>query len=76
VGPVAAGKTHLLTDPATIAPTLTRERMIADAEEMAAWVRRELGKDKIFVSLSWAIAGAASLAFSSRSVAPNGCTPI
>src|SRR5439155_304398 len=31
----AAGKTHLLTDPATIAPTLTRERMIADAEESA-----------------------------------------
>jgi pimeloyl-ACP methyl ester carboxylesterase len=45
----AAGKTHLLTDPAAIAPTLTRERMIADAEEMAAWVRREFGKDKIFV---------------------------
>src|SRR5208283_2658400 len=45
----AAGKTYLLTDPATIAPTLTRERMIADTEEMAAWVRRELGKDKIFV---------------------------
>src|SRR6266481_4299370 len=45
----AAGKTHLLTDPATIAPTLTRERMIADTEEMAAWVRREFGKDKIFV---------------------------
>jgi pimeloyl-ACP methyl ester carboxylesterase len=52
----AAGKTHLLTDPAAIAPTLTRERMIADAEEMAAWVRREFGKDKIFVlvlSHSW-----------------------
>jgi proline iminopeptidase len=45
----AAGKTHLLTDAATIAPTLTRERMIADAEEMVAWVRRELRKDKIFV---------------------------
>jgi proline iminopeptidase len=45
----AAGKTHLLTDPATIAPTLTHERMIADAEEMAAWVRKEFGKDKIFV---------------------------
>lgn len=45
----AAGKTYLLTDPATIVPTLTRERMIADAEEMAAWVRRELGKDKIFI---------------------------
>ena len=45
----AAGKTHLLTDPATIAPTLTHERMIADAEEMTAWVRKEFGKDKIFV---------------------------
>jgi pimeloyl-ACP methyl ester carboxylesterase len=45
----AAGKTYLLTDPATIAPTLTPEHMIADAEEMAAWARRELGKDKIFV---------------------------
>jgi pimeloyl-ACP methyl ester carboxylesterase len=45
----AAGKTHLLTDPAVIAPTLTRDRMIADVEEMAAWVRKELKKDKIFV---------------------------
>jgi pimeloyl-ACP methyl ester carboxylesterase len=45
----AAGKTHLLTDPATIAPTLTRERMIADVEEMATWARREFGKSKIFV---------------------------
>ena len=45
----AAGKTNLFTDPATMAPILTRERMIADTEEMAAWVRRELGKDKIFV---------------------------
>ena len=45
----AAGKTFLLSDPATVAPTLTRERLIADVEEMAAWVRAELGKDKIFV---------------------------
>lgn len=45
----AAGKTHLFTDPATIVPTLTRERMIADAEEMTAWVRKEFGKAKIFV---------------------------
>ncbi len=45
----AAGKTYLLTKPATIAPTLTRERMIADTEEMAAWARKEFGKDKIFV---------------------------
>ena len=45
----AAGKTHLLTDPAAIAPTITRPRMLADAEEMAAWTRTALGKDKIFV---------------------------
>jgi proline iminopeptidase len=45
----AAGKTYLLTDPATIAPTLTRERMIADTEEVAAWARKEFGKEKIFV---------------------------
>ena len=45
----AAGKTLLLSDPATIAPTLTNERMIADAEEMAAWARKEFGKDKRFV---------------------------
>ena len=69
----AAGKTYLLSDPATIAPTLTRERMVADAEEMAAWARRELGKDKIF------LLGHSFAAFSvcnSRSVTPNGCTPI
>jgi pimeloyl-ACP methyl ester carboxylesterase len=45
----ATGKTYLLTDPATIVPTLTRERMIADTEEMAAWARKDLGKEKIFV---------------------------
>jgi proline iminopeptidase len=45
----ATGKTYLLTDPATIAPTLTPERLIADTEEMAAWARKEFGKDKIFV---------------------------
>jgi pimeloyl-ACP methyl ester carboxylesterase len=45
----AAGKTHLLTDPAVVGPTLTRERMVADAEEMTSWVRKELGKKKIFV---------------------------
>lgn len=46
----AAGKTYLLSNPASIAPTLTQERMIADAGEIAAWARRELGQDKIFVS--------------------------
>ncbi len=44
-----AGKTYMLNDPAKIAPTLTLARMAADAEEMAAWVRRDLGKKKIFV---------------------------
>src|SRR6195256_4328903 len=42
----ATGKTYLLTDPAKIAPTLTRERMIADTEERAAWARKEFGKDQ------------------------------
>src|SRR5882762_2987088 len=37
----AAGKTHLLNDPTAVAPTLTGERMVADAEEMTNWVRRE-----------------------------------
>ena len=46
----AAGKTHLLTDPAAIAPTLAPERMIADAEEMAVWSRQQLGQEKIFVT--------------------------
>lgn len=45
----AAGKTHLLTDPGVVAPTLTLDGMYADAEEVAAWVRRELGKERIFV---------------------------
>jgi pimeloyl-ACP methyl ester carboxylesterase len=45
----AAGKTYLLTDPEKVAPTLTPERMIADAEQMALWARKQLGTDKIFV---------------------------
>lgn len=45
----AAGKTHLLTPQEQIRPTLTPERMIADVEEMVAWVRKDLGKDKIFL---------------------------
>src|ERR1700722_4725277 len=44
-----AGKTYLLNDPAKIAPTMTRERMLADAEEMADWLRHTLHKKKIFV---------------------------
>lgn len=44
-----AGKTYVANDPGAVAPTMTRERMIADAEEMVAWLRREFGKDRIFV---------------------------
>ena len=45
----AAGKTHLLSDPKAVVPTVNRDRMIADAEEMLAWVRKEFGKEKVFV---------------------------
>ena len=45
-----AGKTYLLNDPAAIAPTLIRERMLADADELAAWLRTEFDKARIFVS--------------------------
>jgi len=44
-----AGKTYVENDPAKIAPTMTRERMVEDAVEMVAWLRREFGKDKVFV---------------------------
>ncbi|MCD7097825.1 alpha/beta fold hydrolase [Stenotrophomonas sp. MMGLT7] len=44
-----AGKTYSANDPAQVAPTMTRERMTADTEEMVAWLRQEFGKDKIFV---------------------------
>jgi pimeloyl-ACP methyl ester carboxylesterase len=50
----AAGKTHLLNGAGAVGPTLTLERMLADAEEMTDWVRRELGKAKILlVGHSW-----------------------
>lgn len=49
-----AGKTYVANDPAMVAPTMTRARMIADSEEMVAWLRKEFGKDKIFVmGQSW-----------------------
>jgi pimeloyl-ACP methyl ester carboxylesterase len=44
-----AGKTYMINDPEAVAPTMTRERMVQDAEEMTAWLRREFGKRKIFV---------------------------
>ena len=58
----------------TIAPTLTRERMIADTEEMAAWAAP--GSSARIRYSSSATAGAAFSACSSPSITPNGCTPI
>ncbi len=43
------GKTYVTNDPAQVGPTMTPERMIADTEEMIDWLRREFGKQKIFV---------------------------
>jgi len=44
-----AGKTFLINNPRKLAPTMTRERMIADAAEMVAWLQKEFGKKKIFL---------------------------
>ncbi|MET0497450.1 MAG: alpha/beta hydrolase [Steroidobacteraceae bacterium] len=44
-----AGKTYATNDPASVAPTITPARMIADTEEMIGWLRKEFGKDRIFV---------------------------
>ena len=44
-----AGKTYVANDPAVVEPTITAERMIADGEEMVAWLRANYGKRKIFV---------------------------
>jgi pimeloyl-ACP methyl ester carboxylesterase len=49
-----AGKTYAANDPKAVAPTMTRERMVADTEEMVKWLRSTLKKDKIFVmGTSW-----------------------
>jgi proline iminopeptidase len=43
------GKTLLINDPAKLAPTMTLARSVADGEEMVEWLRKELGKRKVFV---------------------------
>ena len=49
-----AGKTFASNDPVQLAPTMTRERMVADSLEMVALLRHEFGKQKIFVlGQSW-----------------------
>ena len=44
-----AGKTLLINDPVKLAPTMTLARSVADAEEMVGWLRKEFGKQKVFV---------------------------
>jgi pimeloyl-ACP methyl ester carboxylesterase len=44
-----SGKTYGLNDPAKVAPTLHKERMIEDTEELIAYLRRTYVKKKIFV---------------------------
>jgi pimeloyl-ACP methyl ester carboxylesterase len=44
-----AGKTYLLNDPKAVAPTLTPQRMNDDVDEMVRFLRKDLGKRKIFV---------------------------
>ncbi len=44
-----SGKTAVSNDQAEVIPTITVERMIKDAEEVASYLRREYDKDKIFV---------------------------
>jgi pimeloyl-ACP methyl ester carboxylesterase len=44
-----SGKTFELNDPAAVAPSMHKERMIEDAEEMVAYLRKTYGRDKIFV---------------------------
>jgi pimeloyl-ACP methyl ester carboxylesterase len=49
-----AGKTYGLNDPETVGPTITKERMIEDAEELTAWLRKTYDRPKIFVMAhSW-----------------------
>ncbi|MEP6503651.1 MAG: alpha/beta hydrolase [Betaproteobacteria bacterium] len=44
-----AGKTWVANDAAVIEPTIAVDRMVADGEEMVAWLRAHYGKRKIFV---------------------------
>lgn len=44
-----SGKTFELNDPNEVAPTMTKERMVQDAEEVVDYLRKRYGKQKIFV---------------------------
>ncbi|MBS0333725.1 MAG: alpha/beta fold hydrolase [Proteobacteria bacterium] len=44
-----SGKTYELNDPKAVAPTLHVERMVQDAEEMVAYLRKTYDRKKIFL---------------------------
>src|SRR5258708_1089924 len=44
-----SGKTFGLNDPEKVAPTMSEERIVADAEELVAYLRTTYTKRKIFV---------------------------
>ncbi len=49
-----AGKTYRENDPKQVAPTMSRERIVGDAEELVSWLRKTYGKQKIvLVGHSW-----------------------
>lgn len=49
-----AGKTYLLNDPELVAPTMKPKRFVDDTEELVAWIKKEFGKEKVFVlGTSW-----------------------
>lgn len=49
-----AGKTYLINDPKAVAPTIKPERFVDDIEEIVAWLRKDMDKEKVFVlATSW-----------------------
>ncbi|HEU4602397.1 MAG TPA: alpha/beta fold hydrolase [Steroidobacteraceae bacterium] len=49
-----SGKTYLLNDPKVVAPTMKPERFVDDTEELVAWLRKDMHKQKVFVlGTSW-----------------------
>jgi pimeloyl-ACP methyl ester carboxylesterase len=44
-----SGKTFLINDAAAVAPTMQPERFIADTQDLVGWLRKQFGKEKIFL---------------------------
>jgi len=63
------GKNAVSTDREALAPTLTFDRLVLDAEEVIAWVRRELGVERVVV-MGYSYGTAIGLALAERT--PEG----